>query len=568
MPKPSRPNVVSRYLGSVHLMAFLILAFAIASGVATFIEAAQGTPAARALVYEALWFEILIGLIIVNLTVLLFNRMPYRRSQLGFVMVHLSIIVILISSGITRFFGYEGSMHIREGDSASSILSLDDYLLLNTAESEEGFEVSPWKAGPTRIAGKIDIEGESYRLAIKEFYPHFARRLAEDAEGPATLSFAVTGEGGGMQRMNLSAGASKQVGDVQLRFHEAGMPAGGSSSEIGELVARLGGEERHVPVALGATTELGGVTLRIEEFHADYSKRNSEPAATDMNNPMIRVLATGPEGEESSQILFALFPDFSMKPSGDDDPFPELELSYEYGRSVEFAVEAGNLVARASFSLDQFDMASGQPDSTFASGESFRPVLRTLLRSGDFSIVPTEFWEHASLQAVHSNNPDAPAAARIEMTGADGHSEEYILRRGEHRDIRFGDKRLGLRFGSRRIDVPYRIHLDDFQLLTYPGSNNPASYESHVRLYDEAAGIDGRPVRVYMNHPLTYKGYKHFQSSYDQDHLGTVFSVNHDPGKWPTYIGYIMIGLGFLLILFKGPLVRSEIRSARKKVSA
>jgi hypothetical protein len=54
-----------------------------------------------------------------------------------------------------------------------------------------------------------------------------------------------------------------------------------------------------------------------------------------------------------------------------------------------------------------------------------------------------------------------------------------------------------------------------------------------------------------MNHPLTHRGYKHFQSSYDQDRLGTVLSVNHDPGRWPTYLGYTLIALGFILILAK-----------------
>jgi cytochrome c-type biogenesis protein CcsB len=55
-----------------------------------------------------------------------------------------------------------------------------------------------------------------------------------------------------------------------------------------------------------------------------------------------------------------------------------------------------------------------------------------------------------------------------------------------------------------------------------------------------------------MNHPLTYRGFKHFQSSYDTDRLGTVLSVNNDPGKWPTYIGYFLMTLGFIITLSRG----------------
>ncbi len=49
-----------------------------------------------------------------------------------------------------------------------------------------------------------------------------------------------------------------------------------------------------------------------------------------------------------------------------------------------------------------------------------------------------------------------------------------------------------------------------------------------------------------MNHPLTYKGYKFFQSSYDLDEKGTILEVNKDPGKWPTYFGYFLLCVGFV----------------------
>jgi len=118
--------------------------------------------------------------------------------------------------------------------------------------------------------------------------------------------------------------------------------------------------------------------------------------------------------------------------------------------------------------------------------------------------------------------------------------------------MRLGEHELSAEFGPRKMPLPYTLHLDDFQLINYPGSDNPASYESHVRLQDDERGVDSRPVRIYMNHPLTYRGYKHFQSSYDSDRLGTVLSVNYDPGKWPTYFGYMLMALGFLITLTRG----------------
>jgi len=57
-------------------------------------------------------------------------------------------------------------------------------------------------------------------------------------------------------------------------------------------------------------------------------------------------------------------------------------------------------------------------------------------------------------------------------------------------------------------------------------------------------------VRIFMNNTLLYKGYKFFQSSYDQDEKGTILSVNYDLwGTWISYLSYFLLGLGFLLSL-------------------
>jgi hypothetical protein len=65
-----------------------------------------------------------------------------------------------------------------------------------------------------------------------------------------------------------------------------------------------------------------------------------------------------------------------------------------------------------------------------------------------------------------------------------------------------------------------------------------------------------------MNHPLNHRGFKHFQSSYDEDQLGTILTVNFDPGKIPTYFGYAIISLGFILVFLKD-LIWSSSRKRR-----
>ena len=54
-----------------------------------------------------------------------------------------------------------------------------------------------------------------------------------------------------------------------------------------------------------------------------------------------------------------------------------------------------------------------------------------------------------------------------------------------------------------------------------------------------------------MNNILDYGGYRFFQSSYDQDEMGTYLSVNHDFwGTWISYIGYILLTIGMAMTFF------------------
>ena len=50
---------------------------------------------------------------------------------------------------------------------------------------------------------------------------------------------------------------------------------------------------------------------------------------------------------------------------------------------------------------------------------------------------------------------------------------------------------------------------------------------------------------------MKYKGYRFYQSSYDNDEMGTILSVNHDFwGTFVTYLGYLLMGIGMILSLF------------------
>ncbi|WP_368030580.1 cytochrome c biogenesis protein CcsA [Arcobacter sp. s6] len=135
----------------------------------------------------------------------------------------------------------------------------------------------------------------------------------------------------------------------------------------------------------------------------------------------------------------------------------------------------------------------------------------------------------------------------------DGKTQEIKLpglrgQKGVQRDLIFDNVIVKLEYGSKMVQLPFSIKLNDFQLDRYPGSMSPSSYASEVTVIEE----DGKSYdyRIFMNRTLSEGNFLFFQSSYFPDETGTVLSVNNDPGKWPTYLGYFLLTLGLCLNFF------------------
>ena len=121
----------------------------------------------------------------------------------------------------------------------------------------------------------------------------------------------------------------------------------------------------------------------------------------------------------------------------------------------------------------------------------------------------------------------------------------YKGRIGEVKKLNLDGVDIDMSVGAKLIKLPFSIKLEDFELLRYPGSMTPSSYSSRVVLIDKEQNLT-MPYHIYMNHILDHRNYRFFQSSYDPDEKGTVLSVNHDPGTWPTYLGYLLLTIGML----------------------
>jgi len=164
------------------------------------------------------------------------------------------------------------------------------------------------------------------------------------------------------------------------------------------------------------------------------------------------------------------------------------------------------------------------------------------------------FYTHAiSVIEKDPSGNEGIDAVTLEVT--DGGSKQLVNimgkhgMRGEPFNVVVGNSAIEITYGADPIYLPFALQLTDFQMEKYPGSMSPSSYASELVLIDKERNVN-RNVRVFMNNTLNYRGYKFFQSSYDQDEGGTVLSVNADElGTTVTYIGYLLLAFGFVLAL-------------------
>ena len=121
-------NKIISFLISTRLTAFLFILFALSMAAGTFIENYYSTDTAKIIIYNAFWFEIIIGFFVINfiLNIKRYNLLRFEKWPV--LMLHVSWILIIIGAFVTRYIGFEGVMPIRENNTSKIFLSEKTYL--------------------------------------------------------------------------------------------------------------------------------------------------------------------------------------------------------------------------------------------------------------------------------------------------------------------------------------------------------------------------------------------------------------------------------------------------------
>ena len=185
------------FVGSMKSMSVLMLIFAVAIGYATIVENDFGIMTAKAEIYNARWFEILLALLAVNLVYNIHKYKMYTLKKAPVFLFHIGFLVVLFGATVTRYIGYEGNMHIREGMTSSSIVSARSYFLVNASlrDSKASYEEPIYlsKRDDNSAETTLDVNGKSVKVELMEYIPDAVESLVADKNGHPIIKMMITG---------------------------------------------------------------------------------------------------------------------------------------------------------------------------------------------------------------------------------------------------------------------------------------------------------------------------------------------------------------------------------------
>ncbi len=198
--------------------------FALSIGAATFIENDYGTQTAKALIYNARWFEALMIILAVNLIYNIFRFRLFRKEKWITGVFHFAFIIILVGAAVTRYLGYEGIMHIREGATQDKIVSDRTYILVDIVKDGKRYHFeSPIllsAIGENRFKKSINLGNEELILELKKYVPNAKIELVKDKNGESVVSLMIS-VGGEVENLTLKRGESIDLGSFVLSFEDS-----------------------------------------------------------------------------------------------------------------------------------------------------------------------------------------------------------------------------------------------------------------------------------------------------------------------------------------------------------
>ncbi len=176
------------------------------------------------MVYNTRWFELILVLLAVNLVGQVIILKLLRREKLTIALFHLSFIVMIMGAGITRYFGWEGTIHIRDGEVQQQCFSNEKYIGY-TVKDSKGSVITDYsrKYALTSVSADnfskaITLNGTVYELLLAKIIPNASESITESPAGEPIVSLLVTKNMMEKETLTLRKGRYKNIKRHLFRF--------------------------------------------------------------------------------------------------------------------------------------------------------------------------------------------------------------------------------------------------------------------------------------------------------------------------------------------------------------
>ncbi len=570
-----------KFFASLRLAVLLILAIAVVVGIGTFIESYHGTEAAQILIYQTNWFCFLLILLVFNLLASALDRIPWKKKHIGFLTVHLGIILILLGAFMTAQLGVEGQMAIQEGESRSRMTLTKPILKIFSSNSQES-SVFYFKQHALAWSGRTELPFDlksSFSVYLLSDYPKAEIkeniRLADT--GSPALHVSLSGSMAQSEHwLFLNDPEKNQIvlGPAVIRFvkeplrltkeTEKGMGRLRFEFENGETVyVSVDQKNKSKKIKVGKTPYQIQIERVLKDAMVDQNQlieRSSE-----WKNPAVELGLEG-NGLKEHHTVFSNFPEFptlhGIKPNA-----AHVRIIYEVPGSTNLQSKNELRFIDRSGLLPMYQVKKGSDvkEGTVEIGKSVSTGWM------DFQFTVDQYDQRAEIERKFlplpsaSARADAVPAIQVELIKGDEKKTIWLLQ-GEMNQVRLGDEDFHMMYGLETKPIGFSLKLKDFVIETDPGTDKPASFKSEVTLKDAAKAIE-RDATIQMNQPLIYRGFKIYQSAYQQvpgEPDISIFAVAKDPGIPLKYAGAVILISGIMILFYVKPL--STLKSSDPKL--
>jgi hypothetical protein len=513
---------IERFVGSLKFAVIVISLFTLFMIVGTFLESYYGADFANRAIYKTTAFMIVQFGILLSIIFAATLRLPPKKRLYGFYTIHSGLLIIGMGSLITYVAGVDGQITLAPNEpNRQVVLSKDILKITYPAEGKQVTTYLPFSAFKTDINETYDI------IAIKEYLPF--------AEGKFVWSDPIN-----------HYPADAQIHSSKYHFKNAFAEQ--------DLILSIHPEAGN---DFQSTISMGPLTFNYypEKIAHCFEENNASKiiiwnsVTAECFTPESKGLPVKTTGAKNRFVVLpygknflTFFPDFS--------PFP-----------MDMKLQTDEKSVIRAFSKKLFEekpnlFLFGKKAAFYSKADKSWKMVDLVVK-GPSAILP---WMGAEISLTEHQDKLVPfnlpiptipiqkngtlikgdiRAVRLEILG-----KEYWVTNNSPLQLLVQGKKIVIEVTKETLNLPFELALTEFKMDKDPGTNNPASYESFVKLFSDGVTSNHH---VFMNNPMKKSGFTFYQASYSQDSQGqynTTLAVNVDQGRTMKYLGSLMLVFG------------------------